>query len=123
MVLDGGGCSDMYFLSPMVLSDNPMYSSPHSNLMHLYLYITPLFLEDVPVLGCHREAFDGIYCPETELYTYLTTMLLTFSLRPMVWGTTIGMLLWLLLLLLVLLVLPLSLDRACVLLYLRPHLH
>ena len=30
-------------LFPKVLADSPMYSSFHSNLLHLYLYITPVF--------------------------------------------------------------------------------
>ena len=30
-------------LSPNVLADSPMYSSSHSMLVHLYLYISPLF--------------------------------------------------------------------------------
>ena len=31
-------------LSPNVLADSPMYSSSHSTLSHLYLYMMPLFL-------------------------------------------------------------------------------
>ena len=42
MVTNGGRCTEM-FLSPMVLADSTMYSSSHSNLFHLHLYITPLF--------------------------------------------------------------------------------
>ena len=42
-------------LSPKVLPDFPMYSSSQSTLPHLYLYITPLFLEyGVPVLRMYQ---------------------------------------------------------------------
>ena len=44
MVIYGVRCPEMFFkLSPKVLAGSPMYSSAHSNLSHLYLYITPLF--------------------------------------------------------------------------------
>ena len=46
VVIDWGGhlrCS--LNLSPNVLADSPIYSSLHSTLSHLYLYMMPLFLE------------------------------------------------------------------------------
>ena len=44
MVINGGRCTKIFFyLSPKVLAYSLIYSSSHSNLLHLYLYITPLF--------------------------------------------------------------------------------
>ena len=43
MVIDGGGGLEMLNLSAKFLADSPMYSSSHSTLLHLYLYMTPLF--------------------------------------------------------------------------------
>ena len=40
----GGGFRCSFNLSPNVLAVSPMYSSSHSNLSHLYLYIIPLLL-------------------------------------------------------------------------------
>ena len=37
-------------LSSKVLEDSPVYSSSHSTLSHLYLYMTPLFLKENLIL-------------------------------------------------------------------------
>ena len=52
MMGDGALMYSLYLLQN-VLPDSPMYSSSQSNLPHLYLYITPLFLSMVSLsLGC-----------------------------------------------------------------------
>ena len=54
------GCS--LNLSPNVLEDSPMYSSSHSTLSHLYLYMMPLFLVILSLsLGATRRSWWS--CP------------------------------------------------------------
>ena len=61
MVIDGEGvlrCS--LNLSAKFLADSPMYSSSHSTLLHLDLYMTPLFFIDgIFIFWGHKEVFDG----------------------------------------------------------------
>ena len=56
-------------LSPNVLAVSPMYSSLHSNMSQLYLYITPLFLVDmIFIFGCHKFIFDSFSTFEMNFY-------------------------------------------------------
>ena len=50
-----------------------MYFSSHTNLLLLYLYITPLFcVMFASVLEWHSEAFDGVAFLKLDLNPYLT---------------------------------------------------
>ena len=88
MIGDGALMCSLY-LSPNVLPDSPMYSSPQSTLPQLYLYITPLFLSMVSLsLGCTRRSL--MVLPPLKYYStpYLLQMFLQVSPRPFMYGTT-----------------------------------
>ena len=76
-------------LSPNVLADSPMYSSLHSTLSHLYLYMMPLFLVIWSLaFGANRRCL--MVLPPLK-YTCMPCFLhifLMLSLRPFVYGTT-----------------------------------
>ena len=56
MIGDGALKCSLY-LSPNVLPDSPIYSSPQSTRPYLYTYITPLFFSMVSLsLGCTRRS-------------------------------------------------------------------
>ena len=55
-------------LSPNILEDSTVYSSSHSKLSYLELYIIPLFFPDVIlVLGNHQGVFSDICSYEKHL--------------------------------------------------------
>ena len=57
-------------LSPKVLPDSPMYFSSQSTLLHLYLYITPLFLSMVSLsLGCTSRSLMAASSSEVHLHS------------------------------------------------------
>ena len=76
-------------LSAKFLADSLMYSSSHSTLLHLYLYMTPLFFMMVSLsLGAMRRFLmvsPPFRCTCTPC---LLHVLLKFSLRPLWYGTT-----------------------------------
>ena len=76
-------------LSLNVLEDSAMYSSSHSTLSHLYLYMMPLFIGIWSfVFGCHQEVFDGSTHFKVYMYAMFLGHFFIFSLRPFVYGTT-----------------------------------
>ena len=76
-------------LSPKVLPDSPMYSSSQSNLPHLYLYITPLFLSMVSLsLGCTSRSLMVLPSLKYTSTPCLLQMFLEVSPKPFMYGTT-----------------------------------
>ena len=74
-------------LSAKFLADSPMYSSSHSTLLHLYLYMTLLFFMMVS-LGTIRR-FLMVSSPfRCTCIPHLLHVLLKFSLSPWWYGTT-----------------------------------
>ena len=58
-----------------------MYSSSHSTLSHLYLYMTPLFsLHGILVFWSHQEVLDSIVSFKINLHSMFTACFLyTFT--------------------------------------------
>ena len=76
------------YLSPKVLADSPIYSSSHSTLLHLNLYITPLlFRIGFLSLGFIRRFL--MVCPPFKCTSipYFLQVLLKLSLGPWWYGT------------------------------------
>ena len=64
-------------LSPNVLGDSPMYSTSHSILPHLYLYMTPLFfLDGILAFWSHQEVLYGIASFKVDLHSMFTACFL-----------------------------------------------
>ena len=77
------------YLSPNVLPDSPIHSSPQSTLPQLYLCITPLFLSMVSLsLGCTRRSLMVLPPLKYTSTPYLLHMFLQVSPRPFIYGTT-----------------------------------
>ena len=77
-------------LSPNVLEDSPIYSSLHSTLSHLNLYMMPLFFV-IWSLSLGATSRSLVVLPPLK-YTCILCFLHTFfklSLRPFLYGTTI----------------------------------
>ena len=77
-------------LSPKFLADFPMYSSSHSILLHLNLYMTPLFKDWIFILRGHTEVLDGGSSFQVHFYAIFLQVLLKLSLSPWWYGTVIG---------------------------------
>ena len=76
-------------LSAKFLADSPMYSSSQSTLLHLYLYMTPLFFQMVSLSFGDMRRFLMVSPPFKCTWTpYLLHVILKFSLRPWWYGTT-----------------------------------
>ena len=78
------------YLSPKVLADSPMYSSSHSTLLHLKLYIAPLLFSIGSLsLGFIRRFL--IVCPPFKCTSipFFLQVLLKLSLSPWWYGTVI----------------------------------
>ena len=87
MVTDGGRSPEISScFSPKVLVDSPMYSSSHSNLSHLYLYINPLFsvMDVILVLGSTRKLLMVLHPLKWNWTPILLQMFLKLSLKPSV---------------------------------------
>ena len=93
-----GGLRCSLNLSAKFLADSPMYSSSHSTLSHLYLYMTPLFLRMGSLSFGVMRRFLVVSPPfRCTCTTYLLHVLLKLSLSPWWYGTTIcgfWLLLW-----------------------------
>ena len=63
-------------LSQNVLEDSPIYSSSHSTLSHLYLYMTPLFFWMGSWSFEVTEVLDGIASFKVDLQSMFTAYLL-----------------------------------------------
>ena len=104
MVIDGGRGHEV-FLQPFPKS---LCRFPYVLIITIQLVTVlpvdyPTFLCDVvPILGCHQEVPNSVASFEMDLGPHLTTFL-KLSHNPLVYGTTMWMLLLLLLLLFVLL--------------------
>ena len=75
-------------LSPTFLADSPMYSSSHSTLSHLNLYMTPLFLRIGSLsLGVIRRCLMVSPPFRCTSMPYFLQVLLKLSLSPWLYGT------------------------------------
>ena len=76
-------------LSAKFLADSPIYSSSQSTLLHLNLYMTPLFFQMVSLSFGAMRRFLMVSPPFRCTWTpYFLHVLLKFSLRPWWYGTT-----------------------------------
>ena len=76
-------------LSPKVLGDYPMYSSSHSTLSHLYLYMTPLlFWIGSWSLGAIRRFLMVVPSLKYTCTPWLLHTFLKLLLSPLWYGTT-----------------------------------
>ena len=71
-------------LFPNVLTVSPMYSSSHSNLSHLNLYIMPLIFVMWPLsFGATNSSFMVFPLLKCTWMPYLLQMFLKLSLSPL----------------------------------------
>ena len=77
-------------LSPKFLADSPIYSSSHSTLLHLNLYMTPLFLRigSLSLGVIRRFLMVGPHFRCTSM-SYFLQVLLELSLSPWWYGTVL----------------------------------
>ena len=74
-------------LSPKFLADSPMYSSSHSTLLNLNLYITPLFKDWIFILEGHKEVLDGGSSFQLHFYAiFFASPLVTLTQPLVVWN-------------------------------------
>ena len=85
----GEGCFKCSLnLSPKVLADSPIYSSSHSTLSHLYLYMIPLFWVMRSLsFGAIRRSLMVLPPLKKTWMPYFLQVFLTLSPRPLMYGT------------------------------------